>query len=135
MKLNAVLAAALTLGFALTSHAATVNVTTDAMANSTVGGVGKDVGLFLTAGDSFSVFTDPNQTWSGATDGNHDLLTGNADGAATLAYAPDLLGIGATPVGTLVADIDGVYRVIGAGAKTFTAWQTGEIFFHYADIN
>jgi hypothetical protein len=45
-----------------------------------------------------------------------------------------LKGIGPIPVGTLVAEINGDYRVIGAGTHQFTAWGTGEIPFQYADI-
>ena len=137
MKLNAVLAAALTLGFALTSHAASYEVTTDSFQNSTGGGSGVDFGLSLTTGESFTVSTDASQIWHGALpwDGNYDMLSTNASGEAGLAYAPYLNGIGWTPVGTLVADIGGDYRVIGAGTATFTAWGNGEIEFHYADVN
>jgi hypothetical protein len=137
MKLNTIAAAALTLGLALSAQAATYGVTTDSFANSTGGGVGADVGLSLTSGESFTVSTDASQIWHGAAvgDGNYDLLTSNANGTGTTAYATWLPGIGTTDVGTLVADIDGDYRVIGAGTTTFSAWESGELFFHYADIN
>ncbi len=144
MNPNIVLAAALTLGATFSTQAAvhpvpsdTFTVTTDSYANSTGGGEGADVGLSLTAGESFTVSTDAGQIWHGAGwwDGNYDMLTSNADGAGTAAYAPWLPGIGIVNVGTLVADINGDYRVIGAGTKSFSAWQTGELFFHYADIN
>ena len=138
MKLNVVLAAALTLGVAVSSHAASYTVTTDSFLNSTGGGVGASVGtagLDLTFGESFMVSTDASQLWQGANDGNTVLLTSNADGSAPNPYATFLTGIGTVQVGTLVADIGGDYRVIGAGDHTFTAWAAGEIFFHYADIN
>ncbi len=137
MKLNTIAAAALTLGLALSAQAATYDVTTDSFANSTGGGVGADVGLSLTAGESFTVTTDASQLWHGAAlgDGNYALLTSNASGTAPNPYATWLSGIGTTEVGTLVADIDGDYRVIGAGTTTFSAWESGELFFHYADIN
>ena len=145
MNLNVVLAAALTVGATFSSQAtvvpaspaSTFTVTTDSYANSTGGGEGADVGLSLTAGESFTVSTDAVQIWHGAGwwDGNYAMLTSNADGAETSAYAPWLPGIGTVNVGTLVADINGDYRVIGAGTKSFSAWQTGELFFHYADIN
>ncbi len=137
MKINVVVAAALALGMSVSSHAATYTVTTDSFLNSTGGGSGVDFGLALTAGEAFTVSTDPSQIWHGAFawDGNYDMLTTNASGESGLAYAPYLDGIGLTPVGTLVADIGGDYRVIGAGTTTFTAWGTGEIEFHYADIN
>lgn len=137
MKLNAVLAAALTLGVAISSHAASYSVTTDSYFNSTGGGAGVDFGLSLTTGESFTVSTDAGQIWHGAMpwDGNYEMLSTNAGGEDGLAYAPYLVGIGWTAVGTLVADIGGDYRVIGAGTNTFTAWADGEIEFHYADIN
>ncbi len=137
MKLNTIAAAALTLGLALSAQAATYGVTTDSFANSTGGGTGADVGLSLTAGESFTVTTDGSQLWHGAApgDGNYDMLTSNANGTAPNPYATSLAGIGTTQVGTLVADIDGDYRVIGAGTTTFSAWESGELFFHYADIN
>lgn len=137
MKFNVVLTAALSLGVALSTQAATFTVTTDSYLNSTGGGTGADVGLSLTTGESFTVSTDASQIWHGAAswDGNYALLTSNADGVATAAYATTLPGIGATHVGTLVADIGGDYRVIGAGTNTFAAWGDGELFFHYADVN
>lgn len=137
MKFNVVLTAALSLGVALSTQAASFTVTTNAVLNSTGGGTGADVGLNLTTGEAFTVSTDPLQIWHGAApgDGNYTLLTSNADGAATAAYAPSLPGIGSTHVGTLVADIGGDYRVIGAGTNTFAAWGDGELFFHYADVN
>ena len=137
MKLQAIAAAALTLGLALSAQASTYGITTDAFINSTGGGTGADVGLSLTTGESFTVSTDASQIWHGAApgDGNYALLTSNADGTGTPAYAPWLPGIGTTDVGTLVAEINGDYRVIGAGTTTFTAWESGELFFQYADIN
>jgi len=121
----------------MSGNAATYTVTTDAHSNSTGGGVGVDVGVSLTAGQTFTVSTDASQIWHGAAvgDKNYTMLSTNASGETGLAYAPNLKGIGFTPVGTLVASINGDYRVIGAGTTTFAAWGTGEIFFHYADIN
>ena len=115
MNSNIILAAALTLGATFSAQAAvhpvpaaTFTVTTDSFANSTGGGEGADVGLSLTAGESFTVSTDAGQIWHGAGwwDGNYDMLTSNADGAGTAAYAPWLPGIGTVNVGTLVADIN-----------------------------
>ena len=140
MKLNAVLAAALTLGAALACHAETYTITTDARANSTAGGAGASAqpkALYVTAGETFTVFTQAHQFWHGANkdDSNYKTLTSNADGARSGAFAPTLDGIGSVHVGTLVADIGGSYRVVGAGKHTLTAWATGEVQFHYADIN
>ena len=114
MKLNTIAAAALTLGLALSAQAATYDVTTDSFANSTGGGVGADVGLSLTAGESLAVTTDASQLWHGAAlgDGNYTLLTSDASGTAPNPYATSLADIGTTQVGTLVADIDGDYRVV-----------------------
>ncbi len=141
MKLNIVLAAVLALA-ASASQAASYTFSTDSFLNSTGGGPngGAQVtagGLRLTAGQAFTVFTDADQTWHGAVfgDGNYDHLWTNADGASDLAYAPSLNGIGATPVGTLVAEINGDFRVVGAGTASLTAWGTGQIEFFYADIN
>jgi hypothetical protein len=137
MKLNIVLAALLTLGCALSANAATYTVTTDAYANSTTDGAGVDVGVSLTLGQTFTVFTDASQIWYGAAigDPNYTMLSTNANGETGFYYEPDLYGIGTTPIGTLVASINGDYRVIGAGTTTLTAWATGEIYFYYADIN
>jgi hypothetical protein len=142
MKLNLIAAAALTLGIASSSFAATYDFTTDAYANSTANGDAAGATSFegalnLTAGEAFTVSTDANQFWHGAFewDGNYAMLTSNADGAATMAYAPYINGIGYVAVGTLVADINGDYRIIGAGTRSFTAWGTGQLEFHYADIN
>ena len=138
MKSKAILVATLMFGVALSSHAATYSFSTNAYANSTAGGSGAGAGLVLNAGESFLVSTDPSQIWHGAAlgDGNYDLLTTNADGSAPTSYATFLAGIsGPVQVGTLVADINGQYRIIGAGVKNLSAWDTGEIFFHYADIN
>jgi hypothetical protein len=137
MKLNIVLAAVLGLGCALCGNAATYSVTTDALLNSTAGGTGVDFGLALMSGEFFTVSTDPSQIWHGAFlgDSNYTQLSTNADGD-TGGFAPPVLnGIGSTPIGSLVASINGDYRVIGAGTHTFAAWGTGEILLHYADIN
>jgi hypothetical protein len=47
-----------------------------------------DFGLHLTAGDTFSVSTDPGQIWHGALPGDpyYNFLSSNADGAAGLAW-------------------------------------------------
>jgi hypothetical protein len=52
---------------------------------------------------------------------------------------PDFLlklnGLPVVEIGSLVADIGGTYVFIGAGTNTFTAWNTGELLFNYADEN
>ncbi len=140
MTLKLIAAAVLSLGLAASSYADTYTFTTDAMNNSTTDGVGSHAvegALALTSGEAFTVNTDAAQIWHGATmgDPNYDYFTSNADGAAGYAYAPSLAGIGQVKVGTLVADINGDYRIIGAGTQSFTAWGDGELVFHYADIN
>ena len=139
MKLNAVLAAVMTLGVAAASHATTTTVVTDAYSNSSALGTaaGADTGLDLLAGQSFTVTTDASQTWHGAQlgDGNYDVLTTNADGAVGTGWTLGLNGVPTTYVGALVAVIGDEYRVVGTGAQTFSAWASGELYFEYADIN
>lgn len=139
MKLNAVLAAVMTLGVAVASHAATTTVVTHAYENSTAlgTGAGADTGLDLLAGQSFTVTTDANQTWYGAQpwDGNYGVLSTNADGAVGTGWTLGLNGVPTTYVGALVAVIGNEYRVVGSGQQTFAAWASGELYFEYADIN
>lgn len=137
MKLNVLFAAAaLTLGCALSAHAATAThaVTTFADANSTGGGTGADTFFSVTAGDQFTVSTTATQFWEGANDGNAAALYSNANGSSFNWVG--LNGIsGNVDIGTLVAEIGGEYRIVGAGVQTFTAWNSGELFLAYADIN
>ncbi len=141
MKFNAILAAALTLGCALSSHAAplpteTFTFITDAMANSTTNGVGatSGAGVYVTAGSAIT-FATAEATWHGADDGNYAVLSTDANGAVGTYWSVYLNGAGTVPIGALVGDIGGVYELIGAGTTTLNAWGTGELFLEYADIN
>lgn len=140
MMLKLFATAALALGCAASAHAGTYTYTTQAYANSTANSDGAHAtggALNLASGESFTVSTDASQIWHGALpgDGNYAYFTSNANGAAGSFLAPYLNGAGTVNIGTLVADINGDYRVIGAGTHSFTAWGTGELVFHYADIN
>ena len=135
------LAAALILtGCALTSHAGVYTYYTDAASNATYGdgisGASPLQGpLLMSTGEQFTVSTDASQIWDGAfaSDPNYWMYHGNADGSSPWTF--DLPGLSGVQVGTLVADIDGVYAYIGAGTHTFTAWGDGALEFHYADVN
>ena len=140
MLLKLLATAALTLGVAAAAQAGTYNYTTEAYANSTANSDGAHAAggaLNLTSGQAFTVSTDASQIWHAALpgDGNFAYFTSNADGAAGNFLAPYLNGAGQVNIGTLVADINGVYRIIGAGTHSFTAWGSGELVLHFADIN
>lgn len=142
MKFKLIIAAVLTLA-AASSQASVYHYTTDAAANATVpaasGAPATGTHLFLTAGDQFTVSTDPTQIWHAAApnDGNYWNYTGNADGVIGFdtQILPGAAGNITVGVGALVADIGGFYQFIGAGTNTFTAASSGELLFAFADRN
>ena len=142
MKTKSIFFALLGLLFSVSSHATVYTYDTDAYANSTGGGAPStpigNASLFLTAGEQFTVSTDPNQMWSGADtpgDPNGQILTSNANGTTSPYWKVNLNGAGAVEIGSLVAEINGIYTFIGAGTNTFTAWETGYLALQYADVN
>lgn len=133
-------ATVLSLGVAASSHAGTYWFTTNALTNSTTDGVGASATggpLTLTAGQVFTVNTDPGQIWHAASPGDeyYAYFTSNADGVAGSSMSLAGLAPGAVRIGALVADINGDYRVLGAGSASFAAWGSGELHLHFADIN
>ena len=102
--------------------------TVDALSNSTTGGAALDTGVFLNAGDPFSVSVDPNDLWN-AGDlprwSNADGLTGDlfATGTDDSGHvAGTLIGQDfglhtqhglSLPFGTLVGELSGTFFAIG----------------------
>ena len=130
------------LAFSASSHAASFTYETNAYANSTGGGTPANplggLPLVLTAGEQFTVSTDPNQIWTAADtpgDPNMATLTTNANGTTSPSWIFGLPGMGSVEVGALVGNINGIYEFIGAGTNTFTAWSSGNLTLQFADVN
>ncbi|SDJ65230.1 PEP-CTERM protein-sorting domain-containing protein [Bradyrhizobium lablabi] len=144
------LACALISGAAGFSATAAQAVIVDAYMNSSSGGTGDLTGVFLTAGQSFTVTVDPGDLWSaGALPrwSNADGLTGNryatgSDDSGQLAGT--LIGIDfglwtqdglSLPYGTLVGKI-GAGNFFGIGTSfSGLANATGELKLYYWDSN
>ena len=147
MNIKSISIALLGLVFSASAFATTYTYNTDASINSTGGGTkSSPLGgspLILTAGEQFTVSTDPSQIWLGADtpgDPNAGTLTTTANGTTNpywnLGHLGFFLpGLPSVQIGSLIGEINGVYAFIGAGTKTFTAWETGALTFQYADIN
>ena len=125
-------------------------VTVDAFANSSSGGIGSATGVFLTAGQSFTVTVASDDLWSaGALPrwSNADGLTGNrfATGSDESGQVAGTL-IGAdfgtwtqdgltAPYGSLVGRIgSGAFFLVGTNFSG-TANASGQLSFYYWDSN
>lgn len=135
--------AALVLGTAVTaSHASVIQYTTSAYTNTYGGGYGANStagAVHVLTGDLLAFSTDATQMWAGAVvnDGNYPALHTNANGSTSLNWMLSLPGMNGARIGygSLVAEIGGSYRFVGAGDKTLTAWGSGDLHLWYADSN
>jgi hypothetical protein len=128
-------AAALTLGLSIAGSAHATVFVVGASANSSTGGVGLP-SLTVTDGEQFTVTSSTDDLWSAGE------LPRFADGDGLVmdrfATASDDSG---EPVGTLIApfaslvgEIDGVYRELGANFSG-AAWGTGTLNLYFWDQN
>jgi hypothetical protein len=108
--------------------AATVNVVVDAAANSLGGGTALDTGVFLAAGESFSISANPADLWDNSwTDPTY---LSNADGHA---FQSTSLGGLYDAIGSLVGEIgNGPLFHVGTSLDGVAA-SAGELKFFYFD--
>ena len=134
-----------------TSSARAVTVNVFAEANSSSGGTGALTGVFLTAGQAFTVSAGPNDLWSAGAEtrlSNADGLVGIrlANGLDDSGQAPGTIigtdfgtwtqySFGA-PYGSLVGEIggSGIFFLIGTNFSN-TANASGELALYYWDSN
>jgi hypothetical protein len=122
-----VLAVAL-LAVAGAAAASSVNVVVDAAANSLGGGTALDSGIFLGAGQSFSISANPADLWNNS--GFDPVYVSNADGHA---FQSGTLGGLYDAIGSLVGEIgDGPLFHVGTSLEA-TAATAGELKFFYFD--
>lgn len=142
MNQKSISLAVLCLAFSASSYATTFTYDINAYTNSTTGGTASSalggVPLVFTQGDQFSVSTDPSQIWTAADrpgDPNYATLTTNANGNTDPHWTVNLSGLTGVEIGSLVGEINGIYRYIGAGTNALTAWSSGELKLQFADVN
>jgi hypothetical protein len=128
--------AALAVGLALPafSSAGAVTVTVQSAANSTGGGVGLATGIFLTAGQGFTVTANPSDTWSL---GSNDLgctRESNANGL-TACFGNYSQGGLTALYGSLVGQIAGGNFFLLGSNFTGPASATGQLFLYNFDSN
>lgn len=139
-KIKAFFAAIALTAISAASQASVITYSTNAYTNSTGGGHGADstAGIVQVAlGQVLEFNTNASQMWSGAVvgDGNYAVLHTNASGSTSSSWNVNLNGDLGVHAGTLVGDIGGVFRTIGAGDVTLTAWGTGALTLWYTDTN
>jgi hypothetical protein len=126
-------ALALGLAFPAFSSAGAVTVTVQSAANSTGGGIGLATGVFLTAGQNFTVTANPLDTWSL---GSNDPCTreSNADGLTACYGTYSQNGLIAL-YGSLVGQIgSGSFFLLGSNFSG-PATGTGQLFLYNFDSN
>ena len=141
------LAFATVVAVAISSSASAATYTVDALANSSDTNVGLPTAGFV-AGETLYVRANPNDLWSAGVlprwsnaDGlSRDLFATGSDEsgepAGTLIgenYGLHDIGSFAAPVGALVGEIGGVYRLLGT-KFTGQAWATGTLNLYFWDL-
>ena len=125
---RAVLGAALLAVAGAAAAAASANVVVDAKGNSLGGGSALDTGIFLTAGESFSVVANPADLWNNS--GTDPTYVSNANGHDFQMATIDGLN---DAIGSLVGEIgSGPLFHVGTSLDT-TAASAGELKFFYFD--
>jgi hypothetical protein len=127
--------AALAVGLALPafSSAGAVTVTVQSAANSTGGGIGLATGVFLTAGQNFTVTANPLDTWSLGSN-NPSTRESNADGLT--AFYGNYFQNGLTAFyGSLVGQIAGGNFFLLGSNFSGPATGTGQLFLYNFDSN
>jgi hypothetical protein len=127
---------ALALGLALPafSSAGAVTVTVQSAANSTGGGVGLATGVFLTAGQNFTVTADPKDTWSLGSNDPGCTRESNADGLTACFGNYFQNGLSAL-YGSLVGQIAGGSFFLLGSNFSGPATGTGQLFLYNFDSN
>lgn len=142
-------AAGVALGLLAAGGASATAVVVDATANSSVGGVGKDTGVTLVAGEHLNVQVAPTDLWSAGSlprwadaDGMVKTIfaTGSDEsgfpaGTQIGAAFPMLtLGSFTAPYASLVGRIGTVYQLLGVDFDG-TAWGSGGLSLYFWDEN
>lgn len=128
--------ATLAVGLALPafSSAGAVTVTVQSAANSTGGGVGLATGIFLTAGQSFTVTANPLDTWSLGSNDPGCTRESNADGLTACFGNYSQGGLSAL-YGSLVGQIAGGNLFLIGSNFTGSAGAAGELLLYNFDSN
>jgi hypothetical protein len=129
--------AALAVGLALPafSSAGAVTVTVQSAANSTGGGIGLATGVFLTAGQNFTVTANPLDTWSLGANDPGCTRESNANGLSAGCFGIPTIGGLSALFGSLVGQIGGGnYFLIGTNFSG-AAGATGELLLFNFDSN
>jgi hypothetical protein len=127
--------AALAVGLALPafSSAGAVTVTVQSAANSTGGGIGLATGVFLTAGQNFTVTANPLDTWSL---GSNDPSTRESNADGLTAFYGNYFQNGLTAFyGSLVGQIAGGNFFLLGSNFSGPATGTGQLFLYNFDSN
>ena len=127
------LATTFALGLAAGAQAATVNV--DSAVNSSGGGIGMATGLFLTAGQEFSVTAGLLDTWSLGANDPGCTRESDANGL-TVCFGNYTQGTLTALYGTLVGQIgpSGTFFALGTNFAG-NAIASGELFLYNWDSN
>ncbi len=125
---RAALGAALLAVSGLAAAATTTTGVVDAQANSLIGGIAFDTGVFLTVGESFSVTANAADLWNNS--GTDPTYVSNADGHAF--QAGEIGGL-VDSIGSLVGEIgNGPLFHVGTSFSSLAGMQ-GELKLFYFD--
>jgi hypothetical protein len=128
------IAALAACAFAVAGSANAAVFVVDALGNSSTGGFGLS-SLTLLAGETFTVSVSTDDLWSAGALPRYsdaDGLTGGTHIGADFGLWTEN-GLSA-PFGSLVGELGGVYRVLGASFSG-PAWNSGTLHLYYWDSN